>query len=57
MSLLAAFLTVDTVSSDAAFGADRWLSIVGQNDKVPAGRPSPFRASPRGRVTNLFGAN
>jgi hypothetical protein len=57
MSLIVAFLTADMASSDTAMNKDRWSRIAGQAAKVPTGCPSPFRASPRGRVTHLFGAN
>jgi hypothetical protein len=56
MSLIVAFLTADTPSVDAA-NEDRWTRIAGQGSKRATRCPSPFRASPRGRVTHLFGAH
>lgn len=55
MSLIVAFLTADTPSADVAHD-DRWARIAGQAAKRATRGPSPFRASPRGRVTQLFGA-
>ncbi len=57
MSFIAAILTNNTATSKAAMGRDRW-SRLGSEARIVAGRgPSPLRASSRGRVKHLFGAN
>jgi hypothetical protein len=56
MSLIVALLNADFAGSAADTQKDLWSNLVGQSRKMPAGRPSPFRPSARGRVTKLFGS-
>jgi hypothetical protein len=54
MSLLVSLLNVN---AEAALDQDLWSRISGETRKTATRCPSPFRASPRGRVTHLFGAH
>lgn len=54
MSLIVSLLNV---ASDAAHEDQMWSRISGDVHKAAPRCPSPFRPSPRGRVTHLFGAH
>ena len=56
MSLIVSLLTVNAASTEAVMGNDMWSRLNGEAHKTASRGPSPFRASPNGRM-HLFGAH